>query len=269
MVKISPVGIEQPDRTKSVGILRHQPDILIRVLRVVDKARPSQHTGAIIKDRSAFGKLAALVLLDPGRISPVEIDHLLGQLLNQRRVFPDNITPHHRLAAHLGQVRAELFDKADIGFVLSDPFAVFAALAFAQIEGFIRTEIKAVGAEQRAIFVNHPADQRKAVRIGNIQRVVVLLVPRIKGALLRMIQLTQVRKLTGSEHLIQMAEGGNRRNQLDSTVIAIAVQLQNFFRSQRVIVAPDLAEIPKQVGVLDVQLKLIDFIFRELVRKLL
>ena len=98
---------------------------------------------------------------------------------------------------------------------------------------------------------------------------VVLLVPGVKGVVTAVFQLTQVGKLSGSQHLIQVAEGGDGWHQLDSPFIAVVIQLDDFLRCQRVVAAPHLAEIAEEVGVLDVQLHLVKLIFGQLICQLL
>ena len=55
-----------------------------------------------------------------------------------------------------------------------------------------------------------------------------------------------------------MPEGGQRRHQLDVARGAVIVQFQNVVGGQRRVVAPCLGQIAEQVGVLDVQLPLVD-----------
>ena len=125
MVEISPVGVQQPYRTKPMGILCHPADVPVGILHAVDQPGPAQHTRTVIEGRLCLCKLAAFILLHRRRISPVEVDHLFGQLLHQIGIFSDDVPPHHRAATFLNEVVAQLFDKADIGGVLADLTAVF------------------------------------------------------------------------------------------------------------------------------------------------
>ena len=65
-----------------------------------------------------------------------------------------------------------------------------------------------------------------------------------------------------------MAEACKRRNEINAKSPAVAVQLEDVLCSERRIVAPHLGQIVEEIAVLDVELKLIDFIEAQGVGKL-
>ena len=66
-----------------------------------------------------------------------------------------------------------------------------------------------------------------------------------------------------------MPEGRQGRDQFNMPLPAVSVQLQDVLRLQRILVAPGFAEIPEQIGMLNVQLELVDLVFTQEIHKLL
>ena len=65
-----------------------------------------------------------------------------------------------------------------------------------------------------------------------------------------------------------MAESRQRRDQLDMPFPAIGIQFQDILRLQRILVPPGLAEVPEQIRMLNVQLKLVDLVFTQQIHNL-
>ena len=63
-----------------------------------------------------------------------------------------------------------------------------------------------------------------------------------------------------------MAEAGQGGHQLDVTGGAVGVQLQDVVGGEGGVVPPGLGQIPEQIGVLNVQLPLVDLVAAEQIR---
>ena len=87
--------------------------------------------------------------------------------------------------------------------------------------------------------------------------------------LIRIRKFTQIPEALGSQKLIEMAETGQRRHKINPKAAAVPVKLQDIGSRQRRIIPPHLAEPLEQIGMLNIQLKLIYLIETERVRQML
>ena len=157
----------------------------------------------------------------------------------------------------------------DVQTLHTDPFRFRKASAFSQIKSLVRPDVKVLRCKKRHKLFDHPLDQRKTLFIGHVDRMMHHPVHESKRLFARVRQFAQMLICLRAQQLIQMAETGDIRDQLDIQLPAVSAELQNILCGQRRVVPPHLAQLFEQIRVLDIQLHLVDLVKSQIVRQLL
>ena len=184
------------------------------------------------------------------------------------RLLADDITPEHRRAAGFSDIVGKLCHKLGVDDGGSLFLGECAGSPFSKVKRFIRAEIEILRGEELHIFGKNVFGKGEALRVCDIERMVRLAVIEGERSRSRAFQFAQMCIRFRAEQLVQMAEACKRRNEINAKSLAVAVQLKDVLCSERRIVAPHLGQIVEEIAVLDVELKLIDFIEAQGVGKL-
>ena len=268
---VAPIGVEQSTGAVLLAGGREPGDVGAGLGEPGEERVPGvgARTGEELKPgRLEVGDGLELVVVAVG---PVEHCQILGDVGNQLRVVPDDVAPeHHPLAVFPGQLR-DLRNVVEIDPPLAALFAEFIGLAPAEVVDLIAAGVEALAGEERQELGEETVQKSIAVRVGRRKR------PGVQEESRRSIRidvfahpqvLGEVVVLRVLEHGGEMAEGGQRRHQLDVTGPAVGVEFQDILGRERRGVLADLRVAPEREGVLDIELELVDLAAAELVGQL-
>ena len=260
MAKIAPVCIQQADRAIFPAIGSHACNVSIAVGDAVHEPVPSVDTGTHILHRAGLCQRAGGIRCLVGTVAPVQTDGTLGQTGKRVRMLYNDIAPEHGRSALLCHDIAELADKIDIIGALAHCGHGLPAPSPTQIKGLVGTNVEQAGGEQRHKLPQHSLHQRQSFRVGDIQRVVLHPVRHGGVHLTGRGQFCQMAIAAGVEQFEQMPETGQGWHQLHMPEAAVFIQFHDLLRRQWFTRAPQLRQIPEQVGMLNIQLQLIKLI---------
>ncbi len=166
-----------------------------------------------------------------------------------------NIAPEHGLPVPGDEISAQLSDEADIVRFFALRLHGFLSPAFSQVEGFIGTEVELPGGKKRNEFIQHPRNELKGLGLADVQGVMMHTVDH--GGRQSSLHFAQMAVGFCMQELKKMTEAGQARHQLDAPAGTVGIQIQDLLSGQGPDVPPDLGQIPEQIGVLHIELKLI------------
>ena len=152
---------------------------------------------------------------------------------------------------------------AEIQAALALLFGECLASTLTQIKRLIITDIEFAAAEKRAVFVNQPFYKIQCIGIGYVQGMVMPCIGITERNLFRVRQLAEVAAGFCAENAIHMPEGRQGRNEFNVPGSTVIIQFHNLLRRQRRILAPCFAQITEKIGMLNIELPLIDLVTAE------
>ena len=210
------------------------------------------------------GQTGALVSVGVvGLVTPAQRDRVLGDLIDHLGVLKDDVAPEQHLPVAVRDEAVDLAQEVQIDGRLAALGAGFRRAAATQVERLVQADVEATAHKLRQQLVVEAAEELDNPRIGRAQA------ERFgvdgEGVAEPFGHLRQRAVPVMDEPAVEMAEAVLVRGQFDESLAAVGVERADLGGGEGGGVAPDILVAFVGVGVLDVELEVVDLPLRQTV----